>query len=187
MVVVLSKSVQARPDVLARLRGAAVAAYVQAGGDASMTADVALAVTEACANAVRHADTGQTGTAGAIQLRAWVEEDLFLVQVCDHGAVPAPGEAWQGGGELGMRLMEQIAEVDVAARESGGTEVRLALPLREVPSVVSAKREDQPGEKVLLRSSALAQRMNAARAEGIRLTELSRRERLGMPLTWFRG
>ena len=48
-------------------------------------------------------------------------------------------------------------------------------PNHNIPEVVYANR--RPDGFVLLQRSALAQRMNAARAEGQRLAALSRRER----------
>jgi hypothetical protein len=51
----------------------------------------------------------------------------------------------------------------------------------EVPSVVSARRQERPIQLPLLRRSALPERMAAARAEGKRLTELTLQEQAGMP------
>jgi anti-sigma regulatory factor (Ser/Thr protein kinase) len=107
------------------MRGAAVAAFVQAGGQASKLDDVALGVTEACASAVEHSAV-QTEGQRRIEIRAWVEDDLFVVQVCDRAA---QADSFRSEGDLGMRLIEQIAEADVATRESGGTELRLAFPM----------------------------------------------------------
>jgi hypothetical protein len=57
----------------------------------------------------------------------------------------------------------------------------------DVVSVVSAKRSARSAGMPLLRRSALAERMNAARAQGKRLAELSTREATGLPSTSLRG
>jgi histidine kinase-like protein len=55
MDVVFSSRADTTPQAIAPLRHAMVAAFQAAGGDPSRSDDVALAVTEACANAVRDA------------------------------------------------------------------------------------------------------------------------------------
>jgi anti-sigma regulatory factor (Ser/Thr protein kinase) len=110
---------------VAKVRGAAVAAFVQAGGLASKMDDVALGVSEACTSAVRH--SAERSADGRIEIRAWVEDELFVVQVRDR----APSGSERGAtGDLGTRLMVLVADTDIAARESGGTEVRLAFQMR---------------------------------------------------------
>jgi anti-sigma regulatory factor (Ser/Thr protein kinase) len=123
---VLSSTVQATPEALGPLRHATVAAFLAAGGEAVQSDDVALAVDEACANAVRHAYP--TLGEGQIRLDAWVEEGLFVVQVRDHGAL-LDAETREAREGLGVELMHQVADADVLLRASGGTEVRLAFPL----------------------------------------------------------
>jgi hypothetical protein len=51
--------------------------------------------------------------------------------------------------------------------------------------VVFARPQALPDDIPLLRRSGLAERMNAARAEGKRLAELSLHERQGQPLARF--
>jgi anti-sigma regulatory factor (Ser/Thr protein kinase) len=123
---VLSSTVQATPEALAPLRHATVSAFLAAGGEASQADDVALAVDEACANAVRHAYP--TLGEGQIRLDAWVEDDLFIVQVRDHGAL-LDAETREAREGLGVDLMNQVADTDIVPRASGGTEVRLAFPI----------------------------------------------------------
>lgn len=125
---VLSSTVQATPEALAPLRHATVLAFLAAGGDASVSDDVALAVDEACANAVRHAYP--TLGEGQIRLDAWVEGELFVVQIRDHGAL-LDAETREAREGLGVDLMHQVADADVVPRASGGTEVRLAFPLSQ--------------------------------------------------------
>jgi anti-sigma regulatory factor (Ser/Thr protein kinase) len=115
----------ATPEALAPARHATVEAFVAAGGDRSESDSVALAVTEACANAVRHAyPSGH----GQILLDTWVEDELFVVQVRDRGVL-LDAETRVARDGLGVQLMREVAEADVVPRMSGGTEVRLAFPL----------------------------------------------------------
>jgi anti-sigma regulatory factor (Ser/Thr protein kinase) len=123
---VLSSIVEATPESLAPLRHATVSAFLAAGGDASVSDDVALGVDEACANAVRHAYP--TPGEGQIRLDAWIEDDLFVVQVRDRGHL-LDAETREAREGLGVELMQQVADADVVPRFSGGTEVRLAFPL----------------------------------------------------------
>jgi anti-sigma regulatory factor (Ser/Thr protein kinase) len=127
VVAVLCNSVQARPEAIAKVRGAAVAAFLQAGGLGSKLNDVALGVSEACTSAVRHS-TGRSANE-RIEILAWVEDDLFVVQVRDCAPnTTAPGAATTE--DHGMQPMTLIAEADVDPRESDGTEIRLAFRMR---------------------------------------------------------
>jgi anti-sigma regulatory factor (Ser/Thr protein kinase) len=123
---VVSSVVAATPEALAPLRHATVSAFLAAGGEAQQADDVALAVGEGCANAVRHAYP--TLGEGQIKLDAWVEDGLFIVQIRDHGSL-LDAETREAREGLGVELMRQVADTDVVPRASGGTEVRLAFPL----------------------------------------------------------
>jgi anti-sigma regulatory factor (Ser/Thr protein kinase) len=122
---VLSSIVQATPEALAPLRHATVSAFLAAGGDGSGSDDVALGVDEACANAVHAYPVPGDGQ---IRLDAWVEEGLFVVQIRDHGLL-LDAETREAPESLGIHVMHQVADADLASRASGGTEVRLAFPL----------------------------------------------------------
>ena len=122
----MDRSVPATPEAIADLRHAAVDAYDAAGGDPEMSPSVALAVSEACANAVCHA---YANGEGHLELRAWFEDDLYIVQVTDRGVGPyAPSP--RGGAGLGLQLMHRLTEAEIGAREGGGTLVRLAFPMQ---------------------------------------------------------
>lgn len=109
------------------LRAEAVAAYTDGGGDPSLASDVALGVTEATANAIRHAYPEREH--GLITMRAWFEDGLFIVQVLDRGVgIDTPTRS--PGAHLGIALIEQLADAQFAMREGGGTEARLAFPLQ---------------------------------------------------------
>jgi two-component sensor histidine kinase len=122
---------QATAESIAALRHATVAAFEAAGGDPSSSGDVALAVTEACANAVRHAYPSGDGR---MTVDSWVEDDLFIIQVRDQGHL-LDAETREAREGLGVTLMQKVAEADIVPRASGGTEVRLAFPLDKPPHV----------------------------------------------------
>ena len=114
------------PESIRAVRGEVVGAYESGGGDPSFSADVALAVTEAAANAIRHAYPNQGD--GSITVRGWFEDGLFIVQVLDRG-VGMDSPTRDPGAHLGIALIEQLADAQFAMREGGGTEARLAFPL----------------------------------------------------------
>lgn len=121
----LTTVLDATPAALAPLRHASVEAFLAAGGDPAGSGAVALAVTEACANAVRHAyPSGR----GEIRLDTWVEGGLFVIQVRDRGIL-LDAETRVAREGLGVHLMHEVADTDIVPRMSGGTEVRLAFPL----------------------------------------------------------
>jgi hypothetical protein len=66
-------------------------------------------------------------------------------------------------------------------------EISQRITASDAPSVVSAERFGDSAQVPLLRRSALAERMNAVRAEGKRLTEQSTREAAGLPATSLRS
>ena len=118
--------------VLARLSLSGVAQA--AGLDADTLADLKLAITEACSNAVRHA-YGSDG--GDISLRIDLESDRLSVEVVDQGGGfdPTTVEDWQASAlhEQGMGLSIIRSVTDDLEVESGGdgigTTVRFAKRL----------------------------------------------------------
>jgi len=123
---VFERTVPAVPSSIEMLRHAAVEAYEDGGGDPELVANVALGVTEATANAVRHAYPDRDD--GLLTLRGWFEEGLFVVQVLDRGVgIDTPTR--NPGTHLGLALIERLADAQFALREGGGTEVRLAFPV----------------------------------------------------------
>lgn len=92
---------------------------------------VALAVTEACTNVVRHA---YPEAPGELTLTAWVDGDQLTLLVVDHGigldratSDDAPG--------LGLYLMQEIASTTITTGRNG-TQVRLNFPCNTaVPGV----------------------------------------------------
>jgi serine/threonine-protein kinase RsbW len=93
------------------------------GVDATVGVDLALALSEACANAVRHASTGQS-----YRVRLCVDDARCLMEVCDHGpgfnpdTVPASTVIANGGRGL-MIIRAVVDQVDVLALRRRGTRV----------------------------------------------------------------
>jgi serine/threonine-protein kinase RsbW len=91
------------------------------------TADIALAVTEACANAVLHAYHEGTGTfevAAELALGG-----RLVVIVCDHGSGMAPRVDSPGLG-VGLPVMAAIAEaLEIDTPDGSGTLVKMTFDL----------------------------------------------------------
>ena len=85
--------------------------------------DVQLAVTEACANAVRHSDTGE------YSVRLEVGDEGCEVEVVDLGSGFEPAEIKQQGEEFesgrGLWLMQALVDDLQFVRGDDGTHVRL--------------------------------------------------------------
>ena len=108
------------------LRNAVVAYAAEAGAGAALRDAVALAVSEAVSNVVRHAYRGREG---AVHLTAAVVEDELWVLVADDGCghqTPAehPGLGW------GLALIADATdEFVITERATGGTEARMRFRL----------------------------------------------------------
>ncbi len=125
-VVELAFPAHARYLVLARLSMAGVASVAQLGPEE--LADLKLAVTEACANVVRHAypDGG-----GDVRVRIVVEAGAVTVEVRDSGRGMPPGriEPWDPSAlhEQGMGLSivrSVVDDLEIDSPATGGTLVR---------------------------------------------------------------
>lgn len=89
-------------------------------------ADIALAVTEACTNAVVHAYPDGGGT---IHVVARHVDGVLMVTVRDHGGGMAPRVDTPGLG-VGLPVIAAIAEsVEIGSPDDGGTEVRMQFAL----------------------------------------------------------
>jgi serine/threonine-protein kinase RsbW len=96
------------------------------------TADIALAVTEACANAVLHAYPDGTGTFEVAAELA--PAGRLVVIVRDHGSGMAPRVDSPGLG-VGLPVMAAIAEaLEIDTPDGSGTLVRMTFDLVEDPS-----------------------------------------------------
>jgi anti-sigma regulatory factor (Ser/Thr protein kinase) len=93
-----------------------------------VTADIALAVTEACTNAVVHAYPDGDGH-GTIHITAAHVDGSLAVTVRDHGGGMAPRVDTPGLG-VGLPVIAAIAQsVEIGTPEGGGTEVRMRFAL----------------------------------------------------------
>ncbi len=94
-------------------------------GDEELTRDVALSVTEATANVVRHA---YPATPGMISVAALVQDDTLIVRVADQGVGLFEATRSPGAG-LGIPLMRASTEdLVIESRPGAGTDVELRFP-----------------------------------------------------------
>lgn len=129
----LSLPTEARYVGMMRNVAQCVMADIGAPGDASE--DVQLAVTEACANAVRHSDVNEY----VVHLN--VDDSLCEVEIVDLGGgfdppvVPAPGANDMENGR-GLFLMQELVDDLQFTRDHDGTHVKLTKrwdPVVELP------------------------------------------------------
>ena len=129
--------VAAEAEHVGAARRAVVALAERVGLAGERRADVALAVGEACANAVMHAYEG--GPSGRLRVTAEVRDGRLEVIVSDggHGMTPRPDSPGLG---LGLPLMASLASaLELRPAAGGGTEVWLCFELVE-----RAPAEDLP-------------------------------------------
>jgi len=148
---VVTLAIPARTEylILARLALAGIAREVEI--DQATLADLKLAVTEACGNAVQHA---QPGDPGMVTVRFMVSDDAIEIMVEDDGpgiptqereAIFARGarlDTDKPGTGLGLAIVRDVAEIyggTIALDESedlGGLLITLSLP--EAPQQIAA-------------------------------------------------
>jgi serine/threonine-protein kinase RsbW len=130
-VVELTIPAQSRYLVLPRLGLAGIAPV--AGLDEETLADLKLAVTEACANAVRHAyPDGQ----GHVHVRMELEPGRLVIRVADRGRGLQGDdvEAWDASGlreeGMGLSIIQAIVdELEIESSPGAGTALRLVKTL----------------------------------------------------------
>lgn len=120
----------ARPENVAVVRRAVGAFARTAGFDEDGVADVALALSEACANVVIHAYRRDAeGT--LLEVRASCSAEALAVVVSDHGGGMAPRTDSPGLG-LGLPLMASLAStLELRETAGGGTEVWMTFERRQ--------------------------------------------------------
>ncbi|MEA2307140.1 MAG: serine/threonine-protein kinase RsbW [Solirubrobacteraceae bacterium] len=119
--------VAAEAEHVGAARSAVVSLAERAGLPGERRADVALAVGEACANAVMHAYDG--GPPGRLRVVAEVRDSRLEVVVSDGGQGMAPRPDSPGLG-LGLPLMASLASaLELRPAAGGGTEVWLCFEL----------------------------------------------------------
>jgi serine/threonine-protein kinase RsbW len=132
-VVTLTMPAKTEYLVLARLALAGIAREVTM--DEAVLADLKLAVTEACGNAVRHANAG---TLGVVRVRFEVTDEAIEIAVEDEGpgipavvpaAAPDVDDLSEGG--MGLAIIRAVVdELRIDGREGGpGTVVRMRKQL----------------------------------------------------------
>lgn len=115
----------AEPPTVAVLRHAAADFAASHGADRQLQQDVALAVSEAVTNAVKHARAPDGK--GIVELTASVAEEWLEIRVRDRGR-SFGGEETDGLG-LGLPIIGTLAP-DLAVSQPGhGTELRMRFPL----------------------------------------------------------
>jgi serine/threonine-protein kinase RsbW len=132
--VLVRLSFPAKPDylLLARLALSGIARQLPVGDE--LLADLKLAVTEACGNAVRHAYPDGTG---GVTVAFVVRDDAIEITVEDRGAGIRPALVPDGpvvlpvDGGMGLAIMRTIVdELDVRdGRDGRGTVVRMTKRL----------------------------------------------------------
>ena len=119
-------SLPADADALPMLRRLLRRWLADAGGSEREVDELALACSEACANAIEHA---YTPPAGRVQLEATVGDDRTAhLTISDSGRWRPPRGANRG---RGMLLMEGLTDAVDVVRRDAGTSVRLSRRLEE--------------------------------------------------------
>jgi serine/threonine-protein kinase RsbW len=122
---VVELRVAARPENVALARLALNGVATAAGAPPAVVADLKLAVSEACANAVQHAYAGPNAGEQQVTIRFAVRERQLVIEVEDDGSgfeIITRG-SWQAGDTdgrgLGMGLTIVRSVTDELAIESG--------------------------------------------------------------------
>ena len=111
---------------VATIRHAVTAAAAAEGIDGTPRQDIALAVSEACANVVMHAYR-DGATPGPLEVDAYREGGEFFVVVCDEGVGMAPRTDSPGLG-LGLGLIAGLSKrLEIASQEPAGASVTMVF------------------------------------------------------------
>ena len=132
----LSITIDSRPDHLSRLRKVIGCLAAKAGMTSDEIQDTKLAVTEACANAIRHGSPD--GEDSTVQIKLVADSSGMLAEVSDQGwgfdidslVIPAPAER---AGGLGIPLMRALSDRVEFLRTTEGMTVRLFKRVRTRP------------------------------------------------------
>ncbi|HVW47634.1 MAG TPA: ATP-binding protein [Solirubrobacterales bacterium] len=112
------------PDVVPNFRHAAVDFAAAQGADPELCQDIALAVSEAVTNAVKHADAHEDET---ISLTASVADDWLEIRVLDRGV--GFGNPASDGLGLGLSIIARLSAHLTISQEGRGTELIMRFPL----------------------------------------------------------
>ncbi|MGE5272523.1 MAG: ATP-binding protein [Verrucomicrobiota bacterium] len=129
-------TLDARPENLALTRLALAGVAANAGASREIVADLKLAVTEACTNAIQHA-YGGSDTAGSIVVRYTGEPGMLSIEIEDsgYGFEPdaPPDTIGRNGAGNGMGLMIIRVLTDELDISNTGSGTRLRLVKRFSP------------------------------------------------------
>jgi serine/threonine-protein kinase RsbW len=114
----------ARPDVVPIFRHAVRDFAAEQGADPGLCADIALAVSEAVTNAVKHSDAREDEI---VSLTATVADDWLEIVIRDRGT--GFGTAKSDGLGLGLSIIARLSAQLTISQEGTGTEVRMTFPL----------------------------------------------------------
>jgi serine/threonine-protein kinase RsbW len=118
----------ATPAAIAKLRHQAAEFATANGASAKLTADVALAVSEAVTNVVKYAyGPGSAQTGGKVKLHGEASSGWLEIRVCDGG--DGFGKGSSDGLGLGLSIMASLSAELTIVQEGEGTEVRMRFPL----------------------------------------------------------
>jgi anti-sigma regulatory factor (Ser/Thr protein kinase) len=120
----------ALPEAVGVLRRAAVEFAAAHGAESKLQADIALVVSEAATNAVKHAEVDDPGAGagrGVVELTATVNDDWLEVRVRDRGRDFGAKES--DGLGLGLPIIATLAPDLKISQPGHGTEVRMRFPL----------------------------------------------------------
>jgi len=123
----------ARPENVAIVRQALAGMADALDVDPALGADMKIAVTEACANAVVHAYHDREGSL-EVEMRA--EGPLLTVSVRDRGSgfKPLPSGDDQGPLGFGLALIASLSDAFAIQGGSGGTEVLMSFQFAGAPN-----------------------------------------------------
>lgn len=113
--------------MISELRHRAVRFAAEAGADHQLVANVALAVSEAVTNVVKHAYPAPER--GQVELTASVREDWLEISVTDHGG----GMRIHSGGGMGMGLpiIAKVCDAHHLIEGDRGIELQMRFRLSE--------------------------------------------------------
>lgn len=112
------------PEAVPVLRHAAADFAAEHGADADLCGDIALAVSEAVTNAVKHS---RVHAEEPVRLTAAVADDWLEIQVTDRGA--GFGLRESDGLGLGLPTIARLAAQLTISQEGLGTELCMRFPL----------------------------------------------------------
>jgi anti-sigma regulatory factor (Ser/Thr protein kinase) len=114
----------ANPEAVPVLRHAAADFAAEHGADRPLRGDIALAVSEAVTNAVKHSGVH---AAESIRLTATVGDRWLEIRVSDRGAGFGAGES--DGLGLGLPTIARLSAQLTISQEGLGTELQMRFPL----------------------------------------------------------